>query len=543
MLVGLCGSLEGLGNNVEIVARGLGCLDSLLRSLGGIGGTGVGTRSSPSALTSSKDTVDHVDPVEEGVDDEHEGVQHDLVATELGAKVQHEKPIKPKRDGDETDGEVGHLLRSGDQGDDQDEEEQGGGTNGVLHETDDQQDRVALPQADICQHAHFVCDKTQEPATTLLEQRGVLLHSLGLAECSRVHLDQVTLLCANHEQMGEPAVLAQMALAVVEEIVTLLGLVSEVVFGHSAESRESQHGQSTGETGDGTAARFDRTLEQLTVDVFHILEQGDERVLVGGGRNDTSLRQHVLLAAGLELHLVHEVLNAGLVENAVGVDEEDKQVVVALEVLGVDFVDELEGPLLAMALTAVGEARHGDTTAAVDDVDGLWVGVEGERHAELFDGVEVQLVLLVSVKGEEDVQAGRRVFAVDERVAGTEENLWDFLVTRHDDDDLWRRSLVENGFDSASAANRVSDELVDTEQPGNRQETGKGPEGEPLQKVDHLLRKVLCDLGRERQGDDHDWQEDGTGSVRGVCSLQSRGGILTGGERRGCRRRRTECAR
>jgi hypothetical protein len=168
--VGLGGLLECLGNNIKIVTSSLGGLDSLLGSGRGVGGSSIGTRSTPGTLTGSEDTVNHVDPIEEGVDDEHEGVKHDLVATELSTKVQHEKPVESKRDGNETDGKVGHLLRGGDQGDDQDEEKQSGGTDGILHEANDEEDGVALPEADICQHANFVGNKTQEPSATLLQE-------------------------------------------------------------------------------------------------------------------------------------------------------------------------------------------------------------------------------------------------------------------------------------------------------------------------------------------------------------------------------------
>jgi hypothetical protein len=494
VLVSLGGLLEGFRNNVEVITCGLGLLDRFLGGLGSIGSSGISTGSTPSTLTGSKDSVNHVDPVEEGVDNEHERVKHNLVTAELGTKVQHEQPVESKRDGDETDGEVADFLGGGDQGDDQDEEEKSGGTDSVLHESNDEEDGVALPEADICQHANFVGDKTQEPSATLLEERSVVLDGFGLAESSGVHLDLVAFLCANHEQVSEPTILAQMALAVIEEIVALLGLVSEVLLGHLAECGKSKHSKGTGQTGDGTAAGFDGTFEELTVNVFHVLKQSDERVLLRGRRNDTGLRQHVLLAARLEFHLVHKVLDACLVEDTVGVDEQDEQVVVALDVLAVDLVDELEGPLLAMTLTAVGETGDGDTAATVDDIDGLGVRIKGERHAELLNGVEVQLVFLVSVEGEEDVEARRRVFAVDKRVACSEQDIGDLLVAGHDNDDLGGGSLVKNRFDAPGATNGVGDELIDTEQPRDGQETGERPESEPLQEVNHLLGEVLDDL-------------------------------------------------
>lgn len=436
MLVSLSGSLESLRDNVKIVTVCLSLLDSLLRSGLGISSTGIGTRTTPGTLTSGEDTVDHVYPIEERVNNEHKGVEHDLVTTKHSTKVQHEKPVESKRDGNETDGEIGNPLRGGDQGDDQDEEEKSGGSDGVLHESNDQENRVALPETDICQHANFVGDKTQEPSATLLQKRCIGLHSFGFAECSGVHLDLVSFLCANHEQVSEPTILAQMALAVIEEIIALLGLVGEVILGHFAESRETKHSKSTGQAGDSTAARLDGTLEKLAVDVFHILKQSDERVLLGGRSNDTSLSQHVLLATGLEFHFVHEVLNASLVEDTIGVDEEHEQVIVALDVLGVNLVNELESSLLAMTLSTVGESGDSDTAATVDDIDGLGIGVESEWYTKLLDGVEVQLVLLVSVEGEEDMEARGGIFAVDQRVAGSEKNFGDFLVARHDNDDL-----------------------------------------------------------------------------------------------------------
>ena len=257
MLVCFSSSLEGLRNHVQVIASSLSGLDSLLGRSLVVSATGVGTRTTPCSLTGSEDTVDHVDPVEERVDDEHEGVQHDLVTAELGTKVEHEKPVETQRNGNETNGKVGNLLRGSDQRDTQDEEEQRSRSDGVLHEADDEENWVALPETNVSQHANFVGDKTQEPAAALLKQRLVGLYSFGFAESSSVHLNLVSFFGTNHEQVSEPAVLAQMALAVVEEIVALLGLVSEVVLGHSAESRKSKHSESTGQASDGTTAGLD----------------------------------------------------------------------------------------------------------------------------------------------------------------------------------------------------------------------------------------------------------------------------------------------
>ena len=59
----------------------------------------------------------------------------------------------------------------------------------------------------------------------------------------------------------------------------------------------------------------------------------------------------------------------------------------------------------------------------------------------------------------------------------------------------------------------MSDKLVHADEPRDDEKAGERPESEPLQEVDHLLGKVFDDLRWERQGDDHDWQEDGTADV------------------------------
>lgn len=41
-------------------------------------------------------------------------------------------------------------------------------------------------------------------------------------------------------------------------------------------------------------------------------------------------------------HFVHKVLDAVLVQNTIRVDEEDEEIVVALQVLGINLVDQLE---------------------------------------------------------------------------------------------------------------------------------------------------------------------------------------------------------
>lgn len=54
-------------------------------------------------------------------------------------------------------------------------------------------------------------------------------------------------------------------------------------------------------------------------------------------------------------HFVHEVLDADLVQDTIRINEQDEEVVVPLEILGVDFVDQFECRLLTMALATVRE--------------------------------------------------------------------------------------------------------------------------------------------------------------------------------------------
>ena len=64
-------------------------------------------------------------------------------------------------------------------------------------------------------------------------------------------------------------------------------------------------------------------LTRLTTRKKNFGKQDGRKILTGHG-------QHILLAAGLELHLVHEVLDADLVEDTVRVDEQDEQIVITL---------------------------------------------------------------------------------------------------------------------------------------------------------------------------------------------------------------------
>ena len=96
-----------------------------------------------------------------------------------------------------------------------------------------------------------------------------------------------------------------------------------------------------------------------------------------------------MLTARLEFHLVHEVLDTHSIQYAIRVYEQDEEVVVAFEVLGVHAVDELERAFLAGSLAAVWEAGYRDARAAVDDIDAFGVRVECEWDAQFLNCVQI----------------------------------------------------------------------------------------------------------------------------------------------------------
>jgi len=97
-------------------------------------------------------------------------------------------------------------------------------------------------------------------------------------------------------------------------------------------------------------------------------------------------------------HFIHKVLNAHLVQNTIRVDKKNEKVVVSLKVFGINLVDELEGPFLTVSLSSVREARNSDTGAAIGNVQAEGIAVEGEWNAQTFNRLEIQFILLVSIK-------------------------------------------------------------------------------------------------------------------------------------------------
>jgi hypothetical protein len=212
--------------------------------------------------------------------------------------------------------------------------------------------------------------------------------------------------------MSQESVLSKVILPVVEVIFTLLGFVCKVELGEFPKCTESKHRESTRQTCHGAATTFDRAFEQLAMYILHVLKYGDKLMLGRCTCDDSSLRQHVPTASRLQLHLVHKVLYTVAIEDAVTVNEQHEQVVVAAEVILVYSIDKSERLLLTAAFAAVRETRNSDSTSTVSDVDTPGERFECDEDAELLDGSQVQLVFLFAVERQEDMQAAWRVLEV-----------------------------------------------------------------------------------------------------------------------------------
>lgn len=137
-------------------------------------------------------------------------------------------------------------------------------------------------------------------------------------------------------------------------------------------------------------------------------------------------------------HFIHEILNTHFVQYAVGIDEENEQVVVPLQVLGVNLVNELEGGLLAMSLSTMRKPRNCDARSPIGNINTFGIAFQGQRYSEFLDCLQVQLILLISIERKKDVKARRRIITVDNRVNCCHQDVRVFLVNWHHDDGLRR---------------------------------------------------------------------------------------------------------
>lgn len=132
--------------------------------------------------------------------------------------------------------------------------------------------------------------------------------------------------------------------------------------------------------------------------------------------------QHVLLVLRTELHVVHEVLNTDIVEDAIGVDEEYKHIVSEYDVLRVHLIDQGECHLLAVSFSPMREATDGDLGSSIDDVDAdRWLLELG--NSERFECSQVKLIDLITIETEKDVDGSRRVIAINHGVDGGNEDV------------------------------------------------------------------------------------------------------------------------
>ena len=212
--------------------------------------------------------------------------------------------------------------------------------------------------------------------------------------------------------MGEKSVLSEMILPVVEVIITLLGFVCEVKFGELSESTEAKHSKGTGQTSHSATATLHCALEQLAVDVLHVLEHSDKLMFGCCTGDDSCLRKHIPAASRLQFHLVHEVLYAVPIKDAIAVNKQHEEVVVSAEIVLVYSIDEAECLLLTASLAAMREARNSDSAATVSDINTPGKGLQRDGNTELLNGPQVQFVLILAIKRQENMKAAWWILAV-----------------------------------------------------------------------------------------------------------------------------------
>lgn len=212
--------------------------------------------------------------------------------------------------------------------------------------------------------------------------------------------------------MGEKSVLSEMVLPIVEVILTLLSFVCEVELGELSESTKAKHGKRARQASHSTAAAFHCALEELPVDIFHVLEHSDKLMFGCCTCDDTRLRKHVPAASRLQFHLVHEVLYAVPIKDAIAVNKQHEEVVVSAEVVLVHSIDEAECLLLTASLAAMREARNSDSAATVSNVDTPGEGLQCDWNTELLNGPQIQLVLILAIERQENMKAAWWILAV-----------------------------------------------------------------------------------------------------------------------------------
>lgn len=176
--------------------------------------------------------------------------------------------------------------------------------------------------------------------------------------------------------------------------------------------------------------------------------------------------KHVSLVLWTKLHVVHKVLETDFIQDTVGVDEQDKHVIVAQDVLGVHFVDQLEGLLLAVSLAAVREPSDCDLRASISDIETYGMLLE-VWHTKSFQGVDVEFVDLVAIEAEEEMDTSWRIVAVDDRIDGGDQDLWILVVDRKDHNHLGSRLFGEDLLHPFLAAQLGGYVLPDAKDPRN----------------------------------------------------------------------------
>ena len=81
------------------------------------------------------------------------------------------------------------------------------------------------------------------------------------------------------------------------------------------------------------------------------------------------------MAQPVTYHFIHEILDAHLVQNTVGINEQDEQIVVAFQIFSIYFINQSEGRLLTFSLSSMGESRYRYPCLLIGHIDTLGVTI------------------------------------------------------------------------------------------------------------------------------------------------------------------------
>jgi hypothetical protein len=110
------------------------------------------------------------------------------------------------------------------------------------------------------------------------------------------------------------------------------------------------------------------------------------------------------------------------------------------------------------------------------------------------------------------MDAIRRIVAVNHGVDSFDQDAWFFLVHRHNHHGFWGSPIIQHSLYPFASTQRIGRENINAAKPRADEKDRKSPECKGLKPVDHLLRDIKGNLGRQRQGHKQHREEDETRS-------------------------------